>query len=110
MHTALTLDEDDLVAAATEALTRPPSFLYFGELELFSAWGLTITCHRDSDALSRSNYRRLLADLQIQITESGLDPDDYVREISCSHFLVGWMDHLAVRVLREADRGCARTT
>lgn len=50
--------------AAREALTRPDDFGYYGDLPLFESWGFTFTQTRDSDALTRSNYRVALRELR----------------------------------------------
>jgi hypothetical protein len=100
----------DYVKAAREALARPDSFGYSGELPLFESWGLTFSVHRDSDALERSNFRRIREDIgehaDVLARMSGAEDataEQYVDTVSCSHWAVGWMDHLAVRVLIDPD-------
>lgn len=97
------LTDADLITAANQALTRPGSFGYYGDLDLFSTWGLTFTQHRDSDALGRSNYRRIMEDLTALASRDGDDPTAYVDEVHCSHWAHGWVDHIAVRVLIDPD-------
>lgn len=64
------------------------SFAYWGERE---GWLIAATQHRDSDALARSNYRVILADLR-----GGLYSDDTAEE-TMSHWAVGHVDYLLVR-------------
>jgi len=54
-------------------------------------WAATIAQHRDSDPLAVSNYRVISRDLESKF------PDD-VEEHRFSHWAVGWMDHLFVRI------------
>ncbi len=101
------IDDEDLVKAAREALTRPSDFGYYGDLPLFESWGLTYAQTRDSDVLNRSNYRRLLEDAKGVATaedrDNAEDASDYVDVVHCSHWLVGWADHIAVRVLEDPE-------
>lgn len=100
---------DDLLKAAREALTRPSDFGYFGDLPLFESWGLTFGQNRDSDVLERSNYRRLLSDAQeVATSEDGDNAEDvseYIQSTHMSHWLCGWIDQVAVRVLIDPDKG-----
>lgn len=101
--------DDDLVKAAREALERPSDFGYFGSLPLFESWGLTFGQNRDSDVLERSNYRRLLSDAEgVATAEDGdnaEDASDYIQSVHMSHWLCGWIDQVAVRVLIDPDKG-----
>jgi hypothetical protein len=101
------IDDETLIKAAQEALTRPESFLYYGSLPLFQSWGLTYTQTRDSDVLNRSNFRRLLEDTQgVATAEDGDDAEDhadYVQVEHCSHWAYGYADHIAVRVLEDPE-------
>lgn len=97
------IDDTDLIKAANEALARPLDFGYYGDLDLFGSWGLTICQHRDSDVLERSNYRCILRDLDQHIEGHGCDPDDYRNEVHSSHWGHGDIDQVAVRVLIDPD-------
>lgn len=88
----------DLEQAARECLTRPGAFAYFGDLPLFVSYGFTFAVHRDSDVLERSNWETISQDLLERF------PED-CEIVPTSHCLVGWMDHLAVRILLDADAG-----
>jgi hypothetical protein len=97
------IDDTDLIKAANEALARPTDFGYFGDLDLFGSWGLTVSQHRDSGGMERSNYRCILRDLELAIESHGCDPADYVEEFHAGHWAVGWLDQIAVRVLIDPD-------
>lgn len=97
------IDDTDLIKAANEALARTPDFGYYGDLDLFGSWGFTISQNRDSDVRGRSNYRCILRDLDEWITSHGCDADDYREEVHSSHWAVGWIDQVAVRVLIDPD-------
>jgi hypothetical protein len=100
-----TIDIDDatLIKAATEALTHPDDYGYYGDLDMFGSWGFTISQHRGSDVLGRSNYQCVLRDLRAFVESCGCDPDDYVDEVRSSHWAVGWTEQIAVRVLIDPD-------
>lgn len=72
-----------------------PDFAYWGDRDLGESWAITFSQHRDSDALERSNFRVIRADLERDF------PDD-VDDIRCDHWAVGWIDHLLVRVLDDS--------
>jgi hypothetical protein len=84
----------DIIEAARAALTRPSDFGYWGSDEMFVTWGYTLSVHRDSDVLDRSNWQVITDDMLERF------PDD-CRIESASHWAVGWIEQLAVRVLRE---------
>lgn len=112
------LSDEELIEAAAQALARPTefgehNFVYFGKLPLFESWGLTFTQTRDSDTIARSNYRRILADLREYAEQhEGLlhdaDPDDYVQDFRSSHWLCGWVERIAVKVLIDPELGITR--
>ena len=60
-----------------------------------SAWAMTISKHRDSGLLDESNYEVISADMKKRF------PDD-VEDVRFSHWAVGWVDHLFVRI-RDAN-------
>ena len=62
------------------------AFVYYGERE---GWLIALSQHRDSEALDRSNFAVISADLRGRFT------DDVAIE-STSHFLVGWVEYLLV--------------
>lgn len=83
-----------------------PAFHYYrrDEIPLGISWAFTFSRHRDSDHLQVSNYETIRADLERDF------PEDFTED-HCSHFLVGWIDHLTVRVLDDDGNptdACAR--
>jgi hypothetical protein len=61
------LSDEEYEEAAREALTRPTGvipFHYYGSLPLWESWGLVYGKSDDADAMRRSNWRVMLADLQ----------------------------------------------
>ena len=99
----LTIDDTDLVTAASEALAGSSDFSYSGDRDLCRSWGLTVSQHRDSGAAERSNYRCILRDLREYIVAHGCEPDDYVDDAHFGHWAVGWVDQMVVRVLIDED-------
>jgi hypothetical protein len=72
-----------------EELTRPDSFMYYGDLES-PPWGWSgIGPHRDSDILGVSNYETISADLLERF------PESFVIERS-NHWAVGWCEQLRI--------------
>lgn len=88
-------DEELLIQAATEALTRPDSY-GTSDARLFCSHGLTVGQHRDSDVLDRSNYERISEDMR-----AAFPGDTDVQYFS--HWAVGYGETLVVRVLRDPD-------
>lgn len=72
-----------------------PDFGYFGDLPIGETWAFTISVHRDSGSLDRSNYRTIARDMETRF------PGD-VETVHAGHWAVGWIDHLAVRMLDDA--------
>jgi len=77
-----------------EVVKMPPDFGMASdpEKEWFTdgGWGFSgISVHRDSDALSRSNWTVISKDMLERF------PDSFDK-IHCGHWAVGWIDHLAV--------------
>lgn len=94
------IPDDTLVAMAEAVLTRPADFGYYGGYDLFGSWGITpIAQTRDSDALERSNYRRILEDM-IKLNN---DLVEFVADFHSGHWAVGWMEQIIVRVLYDPD-------
>lgn len=81
-----------------DALRKPSDFFYHGaNEEMFVTWGLCgPSLTRDSDKLDESNYYIILNVLESEY------PNDY-QIVSSSHWLVGWVDQIAIRVLDEDD-------
>lgn len=69
-----------------------PDMAYRGDVDLGGTWAITISKHRDSDALARSNYEVIKNDMESKF------PED-VSDERFNHWAVGWMDHLLVRML-----------
>jgi hypothetical protein len=84
-------DDETLLKAAREALTHPDS-AWFSDPDLFVSWGLTVSMNRDSGLVDVSNYERIYQDMSLVF------PAD-VSESTASHWAVGWISQLAVRVL-----------
>jgi hypothetical protein len=94
------IDDDTLVRMAEAALTRPPDFAYYGGYPLFESWGMTpVAQHRDSDALDRSNYRRILEDM-IKLNN---DLVEFVADFRSGDWAFGWREEIIVRVLYDPD-------
>lgn len=78
-----------------QILTTRRGFAYYGDRD---GWCVAASVHRDSDALERSNWHTLTADILAMRDEGGDEDmlaDAAVERIS--HFLVGWVDYLLVR-------------
>lgn len=56
-----------------------------------SNWAMTVSKHRDSGLLDESNYEVISEDMRTRF------PDD-VEDVRFSHWAVGWVDHLFVRI------------
>ena len=69
-------------------------FAYSGDLPLGETWAFTLARHRDSDTLAESNWHVIQRDMHERF------PDD-VEIVRCSHWAVGHVDHLAVRLMTE---------
>jgi hypothetical protein len=74
-----------------------PDYAYFGDLDVGNTWAHTLSVHRDSDLLGQSNWEVILKDMEEKF------PKD-VTEERASHWAVGWIDKLMVRMLD--DDGC----
>ena len=82
-------------ATVKQALERPDSFGYWGELPLFDTWSIgQFAVHRDSTLLDQSNWDAILKILEKQ----NFGAEDF-QIVQTSHWAVGWVDHLAYRVL-----------
>jgi hypothetical protein len=84
------------------ALARPTDFAWFGDDKFFETWGLCgPSVHRDSDILTQSNFDVIHEDM----LENGFSDDIEVHR--CSHWAVGWIDHMAVRVIDDEGKPTA---
>lgn len=72
-------------------------FGYHGTLPLGKTWGFTFSVHRDSDRLERSNWEVISNDLLKKHPNT-------VEIVHCGHWLVGWVDHLAVKMIDKNGR------
>lgn len=100
------MDNDTLVRYAEQALTRPADFGYFGSLDLFRTWGITpIGQDRDSEALYRSNYRRVFSDMRTLAPDEDMGENwlSWVTDFRSSHWAYGWMEQIVARVLYDPD-------
>jgi hypothetical protein len=86
-------DEASDLAAAREAVKKPSNFMWEGPADGSDPdkWALTVGQHRDSGLLDQSNYAVIVKDMEARF------PDD-VEDFRSSHWAVGWLDQLAVRV------------
>lgn len=85
----------ELIDKAKKALERPENFAYYGDLNEMDGWGRSgLVQHRDSDELGKSNWQVITKDLLERF------PDDFAIE-SSSHWAVGWIEELRVRVIRQ---------
>ncbi len=82
-----------------KALRRPSDFGYFGEGDgMFETWALgPVVETRDSTILEKANRQALEIFLK-----SDLSLKEDWRITSCSHWAVGWVEHLSFRAV-EAD-------
>lgn len=71
-------------------------FAYSGALPLGDTWAFSIARHRDSEILEQSNWHVIQTDMQERF------PDD-VEVVWCSHWAVGWIEHLAVRLIDDEE-------
>lgn len=86
-----------IVDAAKEALKKPSDFGWWGRDEMFITWGWSgISKHRDSHLIDVSNFHFVSDDL-IKKYE-----DDF-QIVGMSHWAVGHVDHLIVRILEDEN-------
>lgn len=98
-----TLDADTLAKAAREALTRPSDSAWFDE-RLFDTHGCVYTwADRSDDVLDESNFHTMLTELEgIAASEDNDCESDDVMDVSASHWAVGSVRHIFVRVYDES--------
>lgn len=104
------LDPSILAEYATAALTRPGSWMGYDD-RLYTTHGCVASwADRGDDVLAESNYLSMLAMLKAAVAhdETGRDTDEDVFDGSSSHWLVGSLRELYVRVY--ADEACTEYT
>jgi hypothetical protein len=84
-----------------QALKRPSDFGYRGDNgQMFQTWSLgPVIQHRDSDLLEKSNAKSIIKTLE---SDPSLEGDWEL--VSCSHWGVGWVEHLSFRVIDEDEK------
>lgn len=88
-----------------EALTYPSDFGYSGDNEELY-YPLKTWTHgpvfrtRDSDLLEESNADCLIASLKAAVESGEINEDDF-EVFGASHWAVGWVDHLAFRIVED---------
>lgn len=90
-------DKEAREAVADYAPGSRRGFGYWGDLDLGGTWAFTIARHRESDLVGISNFEVIHADLEKKF------PGD-VKSERLSHPVVGWVEHLAVRMLDERGK------
>ena len=91
----------EMVAAADQTATSnsAESYARFGDDRAVGEWAVVVGRTRDSDHLGNSNFERVQEDLR------GMLPEELRREWviieSASHWAVGWVETLLVRVYDE---------
>lgn len=94
------LDESKLVTWAKESLHRPGSFGYFGDDKdrMFVTWSLgPVIEHRDSGISDKSNAKALK-----DFLESDPSLEEEWKITGCSHWAVGWVDHLSFHAVDDS--------
>jgi hypothetical protein len=78
-----------------EALQRPSSFGYSGDLPLFKTWSLgPVVDHRDATILAKANWQALAKEL-----ERHPEWSEQWAITGATHWATGWVDHLSFQVL-----------
>jgi hypothetical protein len=77
---------------AVKEAAQLTDFSYHGDKDLGRTWAITFSKSRDSGLLEQSNYDSVKGDLEKRF------PKD-VSDERFSHFAVGWLDQLLVRML-----------
>lgn len=87
--------QENAVKYAELALKKPDDFGYWGDDDMFNTWGYAgVNKTRDSQNLELSNFHVITKDLMER------HPDDFRIE-RYSHWLVGWVEQLCVRILKK---------
>lgn len=84
----------EMIAAADETAASNSAVAYarWADDRRRGEWAVVLGHHRDSELLAESNYACALAELR------ALDRGDDVREESASHWAVGWVESILVRI------------
>jgi hypothetical protein len=95
-------------AEIQRALSRPRDFGWRGDTdETFHTWALgPVIRHRNSGLLDESNAATMERWLTEAAERGEIEPDSW-RVVSCSHWAVGWVEHLSYRVVGDDGR-CTR--
>lgn len=90
------INREKAQAYCEKLLERPSDFGYHGNLDMFKTWSLgPVIEHRDSTLIDQSNAH------EIKRIFEQTDPDGKDWTITnCSHWAVGWVDHLSMRVYK----------
>lgn len=88
-----------LVELATQSLTKPEDFGWWGDEDMFVSWGFAgIDKNNSSSLLDICNFDCVADHLRF------LFPDDF-HVVGIKHWAVGSLDRLTVRVLIDASKG-----
>jgi len=82
----------DLAEQVVEESAHIPDFGYWGDVPLGETWGFTISQNRDSGPMERSNWEVITEDMEKRFPKN-------VEIVHSSHWAVGWVEQLAVRML-----------
>lgn len=85
----MAIDNDTRQEWIKQALKPIPDFGYHGDSDLSVIGFTSFVETRDSDALARSNYRVILADLEKRFPDS-------VHDEHFGHWACGWLNHIMV--------------
>lgn len=93
------MSEEEIEQWKKKALTPPDSFAYFGgDDEMFATWSLgPMIESRDSPIIDKANAQSIKDTLR---EDASLSEDWRITE--CSHWAVGWVNHLSFRVIDES--------
>ena len=80
----------DLVHASRDI----PDFEYSGPLAIGETWAFTLSQTRDSDILAQDDFEEVRLDMLDRFVED-------IEIVRCTHWAVGWVEYLAVRMLNE---------
>lgn len=93
--------EDVTEAELEQLLSYPDSFGYFGDKDIAGTWALgPVVLTRDSEVLTKANRKALENALEADTKLGLISTDDYTIT-GCSHWAVGWVDHLSFRAVDE---------
>ncbi len=91
---------DPIEVLAREAMTQPSDSAFYAD-DMFETHGFSgFSQTRDSSLREISNYDYVLEHFEVHY-----EKDDKWYVCHCSHWLVGWVDHLVVRILKNQEVG-----